>query len=195
LIARAEVTALILAGGRATRLGGVDKAALVIDGEPILARQRAVLAPRVAEVVVATRAAVDGLRTVVDVIEGAGPLAGIAGGFAAIATPWMLIVAGDMPYLHGALIDLLLATGGDEVDAVAIRIGGRPEPLCGVLGPASRAAVARRIAAGRYKVAGLFLEEGLRIGWVEEEAVRGIDPGLRGLHNVNTAADLRGGGG
>ena len=32
-------SALILAGGKATRLGGVAKHALLVDGEPILARQ------------------------------------------------------------------------------------------------------------------------------------------------------------
>jgi molybdopterin-guanine dinucleotide biosynthesis protein A len=107
-----------------------------------------------------------------------------------VTTPWLLVVAGDMPYLHGALIELLLAAARPGVDAVAIRIGGLPEPLCGVLGAAAGAAVTRRLAAGRLKVSGLWTDEGLRVAWLDEAAVRAIDPTLRGLHNINTAADL-----
>src|SRR5579884_4036130 len=99
---RDDAAALILAGGRATRLGGVDKLALVIDGASILDRLRAVLAPRVAEIVVATPRDIPGLRCVRDA-EGEGPLAGIAAGLAACALPWLVVVAGDMPHLSGAL--------------------------------------------------------------------------------------------
>ncbi|MCA9674277.1 MAG: NTP transferase domain-containing protein, partial [Myxococcales bacterium] len=43
----------ILAGGRARRLGGIDKPRIAIDGRTIFARQLDVLAPRVDEVLVA----------------------------------------------------------------------------------------------------------------------------------------------
>jgi len=62
VIAHPDVTALILAGGKATRLGGIAKHELVIDGATIFARQVAVLAPRVAELIVS--ASVDRLRVV-----------------------------------------------------------------------------------------------------------------------------------
>ena len=72
-----SATALILAGGRATRFGGIAKHALVVDGATILERQRAVLGPRVAEVLISGALDVPGLRTVHDVVVGVGPLAGI----------------------------------------------------------------------------------------------------------------------
>lgn len=187
---RADVSALILAGGRASRLGGIDKSALVVEGASILERQRAVLAPRVAEVLVAGPRAVPGARVVPDAAPDAGPLGGIAGGLAAATTPWLLVVAGDMPYLHGPLVDLLLAAARPGWDAVAPRVGGLPEPLCCVLGEGARAAVARRLASGRRRASAVLTEEGLRVAWLEEEALRAVDPTLRGLHNVNTAADL-----
>src|SRR5262245_1451862 len=123
------VTAVILAGGKATRFGGVDKRAIVVDGATIFERQCAVLRPRVSEILVSGPRPTPGFRTVADVVPDAGPLAGIAAALAATATPWLLVVAGDMPSVDEALIDLVLArvTGsGAEVDAIGIRIGGLP---------------------------------------------------------------------
>jgi molybdopterin-guanine dinucleotide biosynthesis protein A len=188
-----NVSALVLAGGRATRLGGVDKLALVIDGATILDRLVAVLAPRVAEIVIATPRDVAGYRCVRDA-PGEGPLAGIAAGLDACATPWLVVVAGDMPYLTGALVDRILAArGGDDRllaavrpawDAVGVSHVGRPEPLvCALYAPSVRPAVARRLAAGRFKASGLLADEGLAVAWVEE-------PDPRPLVNVNTPADL-----
>ena len=193
-----SASALILAGGRATRFGGIAKHALVVDGATILERQRAVLGPRVAEVLISGALDVPGLRTVHDVVVGVGPLAGIAAGLAAATTEWLLVVACDMPDLHGGLVDLLLARAGEgdgrvaAADAVGLRIGGLPEPLlCALRVAPARAAIDAMLAAGRYKASRLLTDEGLRVSWIEEAAVRQVDPELRGLRNINEPADLR----
>lgn len=188
---RDEVTALVLAGGRATRLGGVDKRELVVDGATIFTRQCAVLAPRVREIIVSTPHAVPGHRTVIDVVAGAGPLAGIAAGLAAATTPWVLVLAGDMPHVSAALLDRLLEAAVADVDAVGITIGGLPEPLVCVLRvAAARPAVEARLAAGRFKASALLAED-LRVAWIDEATLRAFDPDLRALANVNTPDDLR----
>ncbi|HEY1557813.1 MAG TPA: molybdenum cofactor guanylyltransferase [Kofleriaceae bacterium] len=179
-----DVTALILAGGRATRMGGIEKHLIEIDGETILARLVRVLAPRVAEVLVAAARDVPGLRTVRDSIDGAGPLAGIAAGLAVARTPWVVVVAGDMPYITGGLVDELLAARGDAIDAVGVRANGLPEPLVCVLHERARAAVERRLAAQRYKASGLLTDEDLRVVWCD---VR--EP--HALRNINSPDDLR----
>lgn len=189
----AAVTALILAGGRATRMGGVDKTALVVDGETIFARQVRVLAPRAREIVVSLGgpptgsdpASGHGLRTVVDAVAGAGPLAGVHAGLAACTTPWLLVVAGDMPHLDGALIDRMIGAASESVDAVGIRIDGLPEPLFCLLrvGPA-REAIERRFAEGKRKASELLTDSGLRVAWLED-----IDRAA--LTNLNTPDDLR----
>jgi molybdopterin-guanine dinucleotide biosynthesis protein A len=179
-----DVSALILAGGKATRLGGVAKHELVIDGETILARQTRVLAPRAAEIIVSAPYDVPGYRTVRDTVDGAGPLAGIDAGLAAMATPWLLVVAGDMPYITEALIDRMLGARRDEIDAVAVRARGLPEPLLSVLHTRVRQVVARRLAAGRFKASAIFTDENLRVAWVDVDDVHA-------LHNINRPADLR----
>lgn len=182
---------MILAGGRATRLGGVDKRALVVDGMTIFDRQCQVLLPRVTEIIVSTPAAVPGHRTVVDPVVDAGPLAGIAAGLASASTPWLLVVAGDMPYVTGALIDRMLAEVAPDLDAVGLRIGDWPEPLlCALRVAAARPVVERRLAERRLKASELLTADGLRVAWLDEHALRAIDPELRSLFNVNEPGDL-----
>lgn len=184
-----DVSALILAGGQATRMGGAAKHLIVVDGETIFARQVAALSPHVAEILV-SGADVPGYRSVTDAAPGLGPLSGIAAGLAATASTWLLVIAGDMPNISSRLVSLLLGRA-HECDAVGIRIGGRPEPLCTVLHVALwRPIVSARIAARRLKASSLLTEEDVRVRWIEEAEVREIDPGLRALHNVNTPGDL-----
>ena len=180
-LSSSDVSALILAGGRATRLGGVAKHELVIGGETIFARQVRVLAPRVREIMVAGPE-IPGYRRVVDAIEGAGPLAGIAAGLAAVATPWLLVVAGDMPWISGDVIDALLDRAEGN-DAACVRERGLPEPLVSVLHARVWPIVERRVAAGRLKASAIFTEEDLAVGWLD-------DPDPRALKSVNSPEDL-----
>jgi molybdenum cofactor guanylyltransferase len=191
VIERDAVTALILAGGKATRLGGVDKRELVVDGRTIFERQVDALAGCVAEIVVSSRRAVPGYRTVLDDVADLGPLGGIAAGLAAVTTPWLFVLAGDMPHVDRAFVALVLSRAGDECDAVGVRIGNRPEPLCSVMRVSAwLPIVTRRIAARRLKASELLTDEEVRVRWIEEAEVRAIDPMLRALHNVNTPGDL-----
>jgi molybdenum cofactor guanylyltransferase len=184
-------SALILAGGKARRFGGIAKHELVVDGETIFARQVRVLAPRVTEILVSSPRDIAGYRTVRDPRDGVGPLAGIAAGLAACRTEWLLVVAGDMPYLSAQLIDQLLARAhasydpraADSVDAVGIRIDGLPEPLVCVLHTRILPLVERRIAAGDYKASRLLTDDNLRVDWIE-------DADRAQLRNVNSPEDL-----
>jgi len=188
---RDDVSALILAGGKASRLGGVDKSQLVVEGRTIFARQCEVLAPLVHEIVVSAPHDVVGHRTVRDAIDGAGPLAGIAAGLAAVTTPWLVVVAGDMPYISVPVIERMLRATREDLDAVGLRIAGRPQPLVSVLHVRARTAVEARVAGGRYKASGLLTDEGLRVAWLDDDDMRAVDPGLRALFNINEPDDLR----
>lgn len=178
----ADVSALILAGGKATRFGGVAKHEIAVDGETIFARQVRVLAPRAAEILVSTPHDIAGYRVVHDTTPGIGPLAGIAAGLAACRTEWLLVLAGDMPYVTGELVDALLGRA-DGVDAVGVRVAGLPEPLVCVLHRGVLPVLERRIAAGDYKASRLLTDGGLRVHWIED-----VDPAA--LRNINSPEDL-----
>src|SRR5258705_3033051 len=94
-----------LAGGLATRFGGRDKSALLVDGYAILDRQLAALAPAVDDVVI-----VGGARaTVHDIVPGCGPLGGLHAALTAMRGDAVLLVACDMPYLSTPFLAYLLS--------------------------------------------------------------------------------------
>jgi molybdopterin-guanine dinucleotide biosynthesis protein A len=187
------VSALILAGGKATRFGGIAKHELVVEGETIFTRQVRVLAPRVAEILI-SGPEIAGYRHVRDVHEGAGPLAGISAGLAACTTSWLLVMAGDMPHVTSALIDAMIASSTFELaevssasprvdlDAVGVRSGGLPEPLLSLLHVRTQPVIERALAAGRYKASRLLTDEGLRVRWLD------ADPDA--VRNINSPEDL-----
>ena len=195
-----DLSALILAGGKATRFGGVAKHELVVDGVTIFERQVAVLRPRVEEILVSSPRDIEGYRCVRDAHAAAGPLAGIAAGLAACRTPWLLVIAGDMPYVSGALLDQMIAARDGksrlsrdaqqrecvaecDQQAVGIRIDLLPEPLLCILHTSALPIVERRIAAGRFKASGLLTDEDLRVHWLDD-----VDRDL--VRNVNAPEDL-----
>jgi molybdopterin-guanine dinucleotide biosynthesis protein A len=190
----ADVAAAIIAGGEARRLGGRVKALLTIDGQTVLERQLAVLAPRCAAIAISANDPAPfqerGLPVIPDRRPGLGPLAGIAAALAWCPAPYLLIVAGDMPYLEPGIIDLLLARRSAAVDAVVPFLRGLPEPLFALYGRSCLRVIEQRLAAGQRKVAGLILDAGLVIERVDERALRAVDPALRCFTNLNTAADL-----
>lgn len=175
------VSALILAGGKATRFGGIAKHELVIDGETIFERQVRVLAPRVAEILV-SGPVIEGFRSVNDAFEGAGPLAGVAAGLAACQTDWLLVIAGDMPHVSSDLIVGMLAVVRDDVDAIGVRANGLPEPLLSLLHVRTLPVIERALAAGRFKASRLLTDEGLRVHWLD------ADP--EAVRNINSPEDL-----
>lgn len=192
MLAPRDLTGAILAGGRGRRLGGARKPLLLVDGATILARQRAVLTPRVAELLVAV-AAGDAplcaeLRHVEDPVADAGPLAGLVAALGASATPWLLAVAGDMPRLAPAVLDRLIARAADDVDAVVGRVGGWPEPLCALWHRRALPLLAGRLAARRLGVAAALAD--LAVAWVDEDELRAVDPALATFTNVNRPDDL-----
>ncbi|MCE9577792.1 MAG: NTP transferase domain-containing protein [Deltaproteobacteria bacterium] len=194
---RTDVAAVILAGGRGRRLGGVVKPLLAIEGRAIIDRLRDALAPHAHELLlaVADPAQAQGLgdaRLVIDAVPGAGPVAGLAAARAATDARWLIAVAGDMPHVTSAVIAALLARAGDDVDAVAIRLGTPPlpEPLLAVWGRAAAPMMARALERGRYRTSALLTDDGLRVAWLEEADLRAVDPQLRSVQNVNRPTDL-----
>ncbi|HWN67161.1 MAG TPA: molybdenum cofactor guanylyltransferase [Haliangium sp.] len=191
-----DVAAAIIAGGEARRLGGRVKALIEIEGRSVLDRQLDVLAPRCAAIAISCNDAAPfrdrSLPVIPDRQPGLGPLAGIAAALAWCPAPYLLVVAGDMPYIDPAIVDLLLARRG-EADAIVPFIAGLPEPLFAVYGRTCLPVAEQRLAAGRRKAAGLVdaaLAAGLSVRRVDEAALRAVDPRLRCFTNVNTLADL-----
>src|SRR5262249_32210130 len=115
-------------------------------------------------------------------------LAGLSAALAAATHEWVLVVAGDLPWLEGDLLDLLIGNLDDAHDAVVPRVRGLPEPLLAVYSTRALAPARARLAAGRRKTAALL--EDLRVTWIDEPALRARDRDLRSFDDVDTPDDL-----
>lgn len=194
--ARHEVTLGILAGGRAQRLGGCDKAWLQRDGQALVQRLAQALAPSVAAVLVSAnrdlpRYAAAGLHALPDrtaappgAERSLGPIAGLDALASVCATPWLLTLPVDLCRLPPALLDMLIAAGGDGDGAYAEDDDG-VQPLVALYRIASlRPVLAAALEAGRY--APRALQQRLALACMPL-------PGLK-LGNLNTPQDLRAAG-
>lgn len=123
-----EVLGVILAGGRATRLGGGDKCLRVVAGRRIIDHVTERLTPQVAGLALnangdPARFAGIGLPVLADSVTGhAGPLAGVLAGLdwaAARGAATIATVAGDTPYFPRDLVQRLAAAAGSTGVAIA----------------------------------------------------------------------------
>jgi molybdopterin-guanine dinucleotide biosynthesis protein A len=184
-------TAAILAGGRATRFDGRDKSALVVGGRTILSRQIAEIAAvdGVEEILIAGRATHPAARTIADIVPGCGPLGGIHASLTETRSDTVFILACDTPYVTAPLIAHLFALAGDA-DIVVPRTDRGYHPLCAVYSRACIEPIARRLAAGRLKVADLFDDVDTRV--IAAGELDRFGDSRRLLANVNTPADYEG---
>ena len=129
-----DVTAVILAGGKSSRMNGVDKTVFEIGGRPLIMRVMDVVTPMFGEVLVAGGGPgrfedLEGVRVVQDSVEGVGPLAGIRAGFEAARTEWIFVVAADMPLIDRRLVAAVIDGVGPDVSAVVPCLDDKYEPL------------------------------------------------------------------
>jgi molybdopterin-guanine dinucleotide biosynthesis protein A len=114
-----DITLGILAGGRATRLGGCDKAWLERDGVPQVLRMSRRFNTEVSAVLVSTnrhdpRYRSYGLAVVADRFAGIGPIGGLDALAAACTTSWLLTVPVDLVGVNECLVPTLVASAGDN---------------------------------------------------------------------------------
>lgn len=121
-----NVSAVILAGGRSSRMGQ-DKAALRLGGRTLLQHTVSVLRRLgIAEILVAGRTdCPEGTAAVPDICPHRGPLSGIHGGLLAITNPCALILPVDMPLISEKTLELLISAHGEKPITV---FAGTPLP-------------------------------------------------------------------
>ncbi len=182
-----STTALILAGGKASRMGGGDKPLLDIGGTSMLSRVIAALSTEAAAVAISAngdpaRFAGFGLPILPDgAFEGEGPLAGLLAGLdwaAAQDATALLTVPGDTPFIPGGLAAALA-----------------PPPACAATGDRAHHLIALWPVACRDELRRLLSAPGRRN--VEHFArligMRRVDfplPKWDAFVNVNTPDDL-----
>ncbi|MBG0832975.1 NTP transferase domain-containing protein [Planomonospora sp. ID67723] len=126
--------ALILAGGRASRLGGRDKPGMVVGGMPMI--ERVAGAASGADRLVVVGPARPGLNHAILLQEdppGGGPVPALRAGLAEVTAPWVVLLAADLPLLAAGHVSALLEAAGEFGGAGAVLVDdtGRMQWLAG----------------------------------------------------------------
>jgi molybdopterin-guanine dinucleotide biosynthesis protein A len=160
-----EYDAVVLAGGASSRFGS-DKLAAMVDGVALLDRVlAAAVGARQRIVVGRTRPTQAHVVWTWEDPPGGGPAAGVVAGLALVTSPWVVLLAGDLPYVEPATLQrLVTAAGSPHEGALLVDAGGRRQHLCcAVAAKALRAQAATRPdwhgAPLRALLAGLALAE------------------------------------
>ncbi len=181
-----SVTGLVLAGGRSTRFGS-DKARHAWQGRPLI--DHAVSALReVADPVLigagchAHPYEVAGARTIRDRFAQCGPLGGLHAGLSHASSPWVLVVACDMPAVTPPLLRGILSEIRSGLSCVVSRTpAGRLQPLCAAYSVSLLPLVESQLRSGQLAMHAL-------VHAAKSVRYRDVAPEL--VVNVNSTRDL-----
>jgi molybdopterin-guanine dinucleotide biosynthesis protein A len=190
-----NVGGIVLCGGRSSRMGK-PKAWLPLGREFMLQRVVRIVSETVSPVVVvaASNQELPPLPPEVtvarDVIEGRGPLQGIAAGIEALTgrCDAAFVSACDAPFLEPAFIRRMIDFLGDH-SICAAQVAGYHHPLAAVYRIGVLDSVQRLLAANRLRPMDLFETTPTRI--VGAADLVDIDPDLRSLRNLNSPDDYQ----
>lgn len=116
VIPRIEITGVILAGGRAQRMGGIDKGLILLNGKPMVEHVIAALRAEIDNLLISANRnlaqyAAFGYPVVADIMDGyLGPLTGMATGMQAAKTKYIVTVPCDSPLIANDLVCRLYQT-------------------------------------------------------------------------------------
>ncbi|MGA2883571.1 MAG: molybdenum cofactor guanylyltransferase [Halobacteriota archaeon] len=185
-------TAVILAGGKGSRLNFAEKALVELHGKPILNHIIETLSGCVDEIIVVVRDEeqqrklhLSGVTIVRDEVRDFGPVAGICSGLSASSSQYAFVAACDMPFIKADVVDFLFhrAMGYD------VAIPYPPEPLHAVYRRETTIRAAK-VAIQRRKGAIMYVVGQLQVNYVPKDEIRLIDPSLCTFVNINSLEDV-----
>ena len=185
------MTGIILAGGRASRMGGANKAFIEVGGERLIDRTMRIYRALFGEILISTNSPLDYLefdaRIITDIYRGKGPLGGIHAGLFHASCEQAFVSACDMPYLSETFIRHLIerAEGYDLVVPVTER---GPESLHAIYSRKCLPVIESQIERDELKVARLFRK--FRTREIGQDEIRRFDPDGRLFANLNRPDDI-----
>jgi molybdopterin-guanine dinucleotide biosynthesis protein A len=195
-MATAKTIGVLLAGGLAQRMGGGDKALVMLGDEPLLSHSISRLAPQCDELILnangdPTRFKTFGLTVAADTVPGfAGPLAGVLAALDWTAAnrsevEWVVSAPTDCPFLPRDLNERLHRARQDENAELAVAAsGGRSHPVITLWPVALRNELRHALTVEDERKVDRFTARYAlaTVSWPTDP----VDP----FFNVNTADDL-----
>ena len=131
MISKNNITGVILAGGKSSRMG-TDKGFLNLHGIPFAKYSIEAVAPLVYETVIVSNNTdydVFKLKRHEDIIKDAGPLAGIYTALNQTNTDFILVLSCDIPLIKTEILEELINAGTNDYDVIQLVSKGRSMPL------------------------------------------------------------------
>lgn len=189
-IVRADITAVILAGGKGRRMGGRDKGLLELEGRPLIEYLLAAVSPQAGSIIInANRNQERYLdyrhRVVADTLEDfQGPLAGFLSTMLACHSPYLVTLPCDSPFLPPDYVSRMAQALTDQQAELAVAHDGeRLQPVYALLPCSLRASLEAFLASGERKID----------RWYALHKMAQVDfadcPGM--FRNINTPEDQR----
>ena len=188
-------TGAILAGGHARRLGGLNKAGLILQpgGASVLDRQLARLRRVVDRTIIiandAERFPGAGVPVIHDLVPDSGALGALYTAVHAAGTDWTLVIACDMPFISERLLAHLVSVGRSVDIAIPCTARGY-EPLCATYSRRCAGELRRLIDQRQFRLSDVARIPGLRVHEVGREELETFGPEEVLFFNLNTPDDV-----
>lgn len=131
MIDKKDITGIILAGGKSSRMG-TDKGFLKLNNKAFIEYSIEALQPLVSQMLIISNNPdydVFGLKRVDDLIKDAGPLAGIYSGLKHSKTEYNLVLSCDIPLIKKEVLEKLIDAEDGNFDIIQIESNGKSMPL------------------------------------------------------------------
>lgn len=152
-----EIIGVVLAGGRATRMGGKDKGLQLLNGKPLWQHVADALAGQVSARVLSANRHIDiyqrsGLPVYQDTLaDYPGPLAGMLSVMQQNRGEWFVFCSCDTPFIPACLVERMVQQRGDS-PVVWAHDGERDHPTIAMMHRSLIPALQDYLAAGERRV-------------------------------------------
>lgn len=152
-----EIIGVVLAGGRATRMGGKDKGLQLLNGKPLWQHVADALASQVSARVLSANRHIDiyqrsGLPVYQDTLaDYPGPLAGMLSVMQQDGGEWFVFCSCDTPFIPACLVERMVQQRGDS-PVVWAHDGERDHPTIALIHRSLIPALQDYLAAGERRV-------------------------------------------
>jgi molybdopterin-guanine dinucleotide biosynthesis protein A len=182
-----EITGIVLAGGQARRMGGIDKGLLPYRGHPLAYYALNAIKTITGTLLISAnrnqaRYAAFGYPVVSDCTpDFSGPLAGLLAAMKSADTPYVLAIPCDCPFVSAELLTRLRDAPRD-IEIVTLHDGLRTHPVFMRVNRNLTGSLENYLAQGQHKV----------IAWIEQHRHQIVDCSdlADSLRNINTPQDL-----
>ena len=187
-ISKNEITAVILAGGRSSRMDGEDKGLIIFRGRPMIDYVFEAVREKASKVFISANNNKIAYKVYGEVIEDnldgfQGPLAGIATALSRCSTPYLLVLPCDSPFVSHEFIDKLIAGISQPSSQICVAHDGKVmHATFAVIKAEMESSLSDFLASGKRKMALWYRQQKL--------AIVNVDDNPEVLTNINRAKDL-----